>query len=105
MRILFMAVIIAAELACSGVADDGAALYKQKCASCHGAKGEGRAALRGSNLLTAEAKQRSDEELAKAIAEGGSRLGGTHAYGKKGVTAEQVKLLVGYVRQLQAKAK
>ena len=30
----------------SGAADDGAVLYKKKCAGCHGANGEGKPAIK-----------------------------------------------------------
>ena len=79
----------------------GASLYRTKCASCHGAKGEGRAAIRNSSLLTAEAKQRTDAELTEAIAKGGKKQSSAHSYERKGVSPEQVKLLVQYVRELQ----
>ncbi|HLO00939.1 MAG TPA: cytochrome c, partial [Pyrinomonadaceae bacterium] len=34
----------------SWAADDGAALYKKKCAGCHGANGEGKPALKAPAL-------------------------------------------------------
>jgi mono/diheme cytochrome c family protein len=79
----------------------GASLYRSKCASCHGAKGEGRAAIKNSSLLTDEAKKRSDEEVTEFIAKGGKKRSAAHAYERKGVSAEQVQLLVQYVRELQ----
>lgn len=93
--------ILAGLLPAMATGQTGASLYRTKCASCHGAKGEGRAAIKNSNLLTAEAKQRSDAELAEAIAKGGKKQSSAHAYERKGVSAEQVKLLVQYVRELQ----
>ena len=79
----------------------GAALYRAKCASCHGAKGEGRAAIKGTNLLTEEVRKKTDAALAEEIASGGQRKSAAHSYGQKGITAEQVKLLVQHVRDLQ----
>lgn len=84
--------------------EDAAALYKAKCAPCHGASGAGRSSMKGSNLLTPEAKSRTDEELANAIAKGGPKSKGSHAYETKGVTHNQVGLLVQYVRDLQKKS-
>jgi mono/diheme cytochrome c family protein len=79
----------------------GASLYRGKCATCHGAKGEGRAAIKNSSLLTEEAKKRTDAELTAAIAKGGTKQSSAHAYERKGVSAEQVQLLVQHVRELQ----
>ena len=84
-------------------AQEGAALYKAKCFGCHGATGEGKAAIKGSNLLTAEAKKRPDAEVKAMIAEGGSKAKAAHAFGKKGVTPKQVDALLAYVRELQKK--
>lgn len=84
-------------------AEDAAALYKAKCASCHGATGAGRSAMKGSDLLTDEVKKRTDEQLTEAIASGGLKSKSSHAYEKKGVTRDQVGLLVKYVRELQKK--
>jgi len=86
-------------------AQDGAALYRSKCLGCHGAAGEGRTAIQGTNLLTDAAKKRSDAELALAIAQGGENKNAAHAYETKGVTPEQVQALVKYVRELQSKQK
>jgi mono/diheme cytochrome c family protein len=85
-------------------ADGAAALYQTKCQTCHGTTGAGRAAMKGSNLLTPEVKKRTDAELADAIARGGAKKSASHAYEKKGVKPEQVTLLVGYVRKLQKQA-
>jgi len=93
--------ILAGLLPAIAFGQTGASLYRSKCASCHGAKGEGRAAIKNSSLLTAEAKQRTDAEMTEAIASGGPKKSAAHAYERKGVSAEQVKLLVQYVRELQ----
>ncbi len=88
-------------LAPLGRAEDVAALYNTKCASCHGAKGAGKSAMKGSNLLTDDVKKRTDEQLTVAIASGGPKSKASHAYEKKGVTRDQVGLLVKHVRHLQ----
>lgn len=92
---------ILALLTAAAYGQTGASLYRSKCASCHGAKGEGRAAIKNSSLLTEEAKKRSDEEVTEFIAKGGKKKSSAHAYERKGVSAEQIKLLVQYVRELQ----
>ena len=84
-------------------AQDGAALYKAKCVGCHGATGEGKAALVGTNLLSADAKKRPDAEMKAMIAAGGKKAKAAHAFEKKGVDAKQVDSLLAYVRELQKK--
>jgi len=96
---LILTVLIALPL----LASDGAALYKAKCVACHGAEGKGKPAMKGSNLLTDEAKKRTDAELSAAIAEGGKAKKAAHAYGKKGMSADDIKALTAYVRELQKK--
>ena len=59
--------------------------------------------MKGSDLLTDEVKNRTDEQLTEAIASGGPKSKNGHAYEKKGVTRDQVCLLVKYVRELQKK--
>ena len=87
----------------SRAAEDGAALYKTKCAMCHGANGEGKPALKAPSLVSDEAKKMSDADMTDMIANGGKEKKATHAFSKKGVTDDQVKALVGFIRELQKK--
>jgi len=84
-------------------ADDGAALYKSKCAPCHGADGAGKPAVKAPSLISDDAKKLSDEQLTDMIANGGKDKKAAHAFSKKGVSDEQVKALVAYIRSLQKK--
>jgi mono/diheme cytochrome c family protein len=95
---LLLIALAAAPLA---VAQDGAALYKSKCLACHGPKGAGKPAMKGSDLLSEAAKKASDETLTNAILTGGAAKKASHAYGSKGITADQAKTLVAYIRTLQ----
>jgi len=77
-------------------ADDGAALYKSKCAGCHGASGEGKPAakapaLKGTSL---DAGQISDRLL-----KGGAERA-PHKKAMAGVTEAQAKVLADYVKSL-----
>jgi len=80
----------------SWAADDGATLYKTKCAACHGADGAGKPAAKIPSLVSDEAKKMSDDDLAKAITEKPK-----HAAIAKSLTPDQVKLIVGHIRTLQ----
>jgi mono/diheme cytochrome c family protein len=84
-------------------AEDGAALFKSKCAVCHGADATGKAALKAPSLVSDEAKKMSDEDLTDRIANGGKEKKAAHAFSKKGVTSDQIKALVSYIRELQKK--
>jgi len=82
-------------------AEDGAALYKAKCAACHGADATGKPAAKIPSLVSPEAKGLSDADLTDAIANGGKAQKASHAFAKKGLTDDQVNAIVTYVRGLQ----
>ncbi len=95
------AILIMAASAMAFAAEDGAALYQSKCVACHGPKGVGKPALKGTNLTADEVKKAADDKLVAAIMEGGAAKKAAHAFGKKGVTADQAKALVAHIRSLQ----
>jgi mono/diheme cytochrome c family protein len=80
----------------SWAADDGASLYKAKCAACHGADAAGKPAAKIPSLLSDEVKKKSDDEFAKAIAETAKHPGPV-----KSLAPDQAKMIVTYVRSLQ----
>ena len=80
----------------SWAADDGAAIYKAKCAACHGVDAAGKPAAKIPSLLGDEAKKLSDADLEKAVIEKPK-----HAGIVKTLTPDQVKLVVAYIRTLQ----
>jgi cytochrome c6 len=83
--------------------DAGAALYKSKCAACHGADGKGETAIGKADKIrdlgSADVQQQSDADLTAIIAAGKGKM---PAYGKS-LKPEQVKDLVAYVRTLAKK--
>ena len=52
----------------SWAGDDGASLYKAKCAMCHGADATGKPAAKIPSLVSDDAKKASDEDLTKSVA-------------------------------------
>jgi mono/diheme cytochrome c family protein len=100
-KLVCLTAAVIASVSSAAAAEDGAALFKTKCVACHGATGAGKPALKGTNLLSDEAKKATDDELTAAITSGGKAKKAAHAYGQKGVTPEQVKALVAHVRTLQ----
>lgn len=87
----------------SWAADDGAVLYKAKCAACHGADLAGKPAAKAPSLVSDDAKKASDADLTDAIANGGKDKKPMHAFSNKGVTPDQVKMVIAYIRESQKK--
>jgi mono/diheme cytochrome c family protein len=87
----------------SWAADDGPGIYKAKCAACHGADLAGKPATKAPSLLADSAKKASDADLTDMIANGGKDKKAMHAFANKGVTPDQVKMVVDYIRAEQKK--
>jgi len=79
-------------------AEDGAALYKSKCAMCHGPDGAGKPAAKIPSLVSDEAKKLSDADITKTV-----ETNAKHAAIAKALTPDQVKAVVAAVRDLQKK--
>ena len=85
-------------------ADDAAALYKTKCAACHGPDGSGSTAtgkaMGAPDFRSDEVQKQTDAQLTDATANGkGKKM---PAYKGK-LTDDQIKQLVGYIRDLGKK--
>ncbi len=87
----------------SWAADDGAALYKTKCAACHGVDLGGKPSAKAPSLVSDEAKKASDADLTEMIANGGKDKKAMHAFANKGVSPDQVKMVIAYLRSQQKK--
>lgn len=78
-------------------ADDGAALYKKKCAGCHGATGEGKPpkipALPGTSWEL--------DKITAHITKGEADSKPPHTKGIAGLTEEQAKAIAEYVKTLK----
>src|SRR5215469_16444679 len=77
-------------------AEDGASLYKTKCAACHGADGAGKPAAKIPSLTSDDMKKMSDADIEKAITEKPK-----HAGIAKALTPDQVKMIATYVKSMQ----
>jgi mono/diheme cytochrome c family protein len=81
----------------------GEALYKAKCAVCHGGDGAGETAMGKANKLqglgSADVQKLSDAELTEIITKGKNKMPG---YGKS-LKPEQITDLVGYIRSFAKK--
>ena len=87
----------------SWAADDGAGIYKAKCAMCHGADLSGKPAAKIPSLVSDDAKKASDADLTDMIANGGKDKKASHAFASKGLTPDQIKMVVSYLRDSQKK--
>jgi mono/diheme cytochrome c family protein len=80
--------------------EKSAALYKQKCAACHGVDGKGETvtgkAMKVHSFADPEVAKMSDDELAGAIEKGKGKM---PAYGKS-LKPDEIKAMVAYVRGL-----
>lgn len=84
----------------SAEASDVAAVYKAKCASCHGADGSGNTPAGkktgARDFKSAEVKGQSDAALLNAILKGKNKMPGY----EKSLGADQCKALAAYCRSL-----
>jgi mono/diheme cytochrome c family protein len=98
MKLIKPAVLSLALVAFSGLAwsqDDGAAIYKSKCAACHGAGGEGKVgpALKGTSL--------SEDDVIAMITKGNDAKKAPHKKPIAGLTDAQAKAVATYVKSLK----
>lgn len=79
----------------SWAAEDGAAVYKAKCAMCHGADGAGKVgpALKGTKL--------SADQVTALVANGEAGKKAPHTKAVSGVTPEQAKAVAEFVKSLK----
>jgi mono/diheme cytochrome c family protein len=89
-------------LTAGAAADDVAPLYKSKCVSCHAADGSGSTIgkkMGARDFHDPEVVKLTDQQLTDAIGKGKNKM---PAYNGK-LTADQIKGLVAYIRDLQKK--
>ena len=84
--------------AASWAADDGAALYKKKCAGCHGASGEGKPAMKAPAL---KGTTKDASQIVEHIIKGEPGSKAPHNKGISGLTDEQAKAIAEFVKTLQ----
>jgi len=89
--VMFMTVPVSAQ--------DGSALFKSKCAACHGADGTGSAMgkkMGVHDFTSADVQKMSDAELADIIKNGKGKM---PKYGS--LSPEEINGLVAYIRSLK----
>ena len=103
MKLKAIALFLAVTLAPLAFAADGAAVYKAKCASCHGADGKGQTPMgKRMNLRdlgSPEVQTQTDKELYDWTAVGKGKMPGY----KDKLTDEEIKALVAHMRAFAGK--
>ena len=100
--ILLLAIGTPVLLAQKGDAAAGKAVYDKRCATCHGAAGEGKEAIAKMfkvemhALASKEVQALSDADLRKVVGEGKGKM-----VAVKGLSGKEMANLIAYVRSLK----
>lgn len=98
-------ILFAFTLALPAMAEDGAALFQSKCAACHGKNGAADTSIAKAknlkNLASDEAQALTDTEMTEMIANGGPNKTKGHEFKAKGLTDDQIKSLITFIRSLK----
>ena len=88
------------------VAQDSETLYNQKCSNCHAKDGSGHTGVASKlqipDLRAKRIKEMSDADIYDSIAHGTQHREYPHAFLHIGMTEEQIKGIVKYIRTLGA---
>jgi mono/diheme cytochrome c family protein len=95
--VLSLAAVLLIGCSASWAADDGAALYKTKCAACHGAKGEGKPGMKAPAL---KGTKMEVNQIVEHLTKGESGSKAPHSKGISGLNEGQAKAIAEYVKTL-----
>ena len=79
-------------------AEDGASLYKTKCAGCHGANGEGKPAVKAPAV---KGTSMTVDEIAQHITKGEPTSKAPHKKGISGVSDAEAKSIAEFIKTLK----
>jgi mono/diheme cytochrome c family protein len=93
--VLFVICTLAISIAMPAFGADGAAVYKAKCAACHGPEGQGKVgpAVKGTSLTA--------DQITDLLAKGNDAKKAPHKKAVAGVSAEDAKAAADYVKTLK----
>lgn len=104
-RLTILATILALVALPIMAADDAAALFQTKCAACHGKTGAADTPIAKAkgikDLASADIQKLTDAQLTDMIAAGGPNKVKGHEFKAKGLTDDQIKGLVTFIRTLK----
>jgi len=95
MLIVFLVIALSASLALPAFAQDGAATYKAKCASCHGPEGQGKIgpALKGTSLTA--------DQIGDLLTKGNDARKAPHKKALASLSAADAKAVAAFVKTLK----
>jgi mono/diheme cytochrome c family protein len=96
--IVLALILLAAASMTLWAAEDGAALYKSKCAMCHGEKGEGKAAM---NMPAVKGTKLTAEQIVTYLTKGEAGKKAPHANPISGINEAQAKAVADCVKTLK----
>ena len=79
-------------------AEDGAALYKTKCAGCHGVSGEGKPAMKAPAL---KGTSLTAEQIPQHVTKGEATSKAPHNKGISGLNDAQAKAIADFLKTLK----
>jgi mono/diheme cytochrome c family protein len=79
-------------------ADDGAALYKGKCAGCHGASGEGKPAMKAPAL---KGTALDVNQIVDQVTKGNPASKAPHSKAMSGLNEDQAKAIAEFIKTLK----
>jgi mono/diheme cytochrome c family protein len=93
--VVLLVITLSVSLALPAFAQDGAATYKAKCASCHGAEGQGKVgpALKGTTL--------TDAQITDLLTKGDDAKKAPHKKALAGLSADDAKAVATFVKSLK----
>jgi len=92
------AVLLLSASMVSWAAPDGQALYKGKCAACHGANGEGKTSMKAPAL---KGTALDSDKITEHILKGEPDSKPPHNKGMSGVSEDQAKAIADYIKSLK----
>ncbi len=99
--LIALAIVLGAAPLFADSTPDAVALYKSKCAMCHGADGKGQTSIGKSQKLrdlgSPDVQKQTDQQLGDIILNGKGKM---LAFKGK-LTNEQIKSLVGFIRTMK----
>ena len=93
--ILLLVVALSASLALPAFAQDGAATFKTKCASCHGPEGQGKIgpAVKGTSLTA--------DQITDLLTKGNDAKKPPHKKAMASISADDAKAVAAFVKTLK----
>jgi mono/diheme cytochrome c family protein len=95
--VVILAVLLSMGSLASWAAEDGAALYKKRCAGCHGANGEGKPAMKAPAL---KGTKMETDQIVQHLMKGEPDSKPPHNKGMSGMSEDQAKAIADYIKTL-----